>query len=364
MTWMTTNPNDIGKKLFAGQSLTQNGIWHTLKLSSEASSNVLQSISPLFSAGTKVSPTPPKASQGFVSHRAFGGYCGTLSVVAEVLTPISVAESGEPSFVTTLNDEPVNGRDFFSMAPSETGLRGDQKIFALPAKSIKGMIRHIYTIASDSSKPSLDISRLNPVDSLFGWVGAGPNQALMGRLSFGFGIFDPPQLAWFKVPYPYGSWHFVDGDWKKVQKGRVPILRITDEWRFFPHAPLAPIVEKLNDFRPDTVQASYSRAILPGAKCRFTIRFWNLEQPELQRLIWSVALEPGLAHKMGKGRYLGFGSLRLQILPDSFLIDWANRYAQKAAKAGHLPINVNEWINPGVIAHYAELQKALNAKHL
>jgi hypothetical protein len=67
---------------------------------------------------------------------------------------------------------------------------------------------------------------------------------------------------------------------------------------------------------------------------------------------------------MGKGRYVGFGSLRLQLQPESFLTDWANRYAQKSEQAWRLPIKANEWVNPGAIAHYTELQKALNAQHL
>ena len=117
-------------------------------------------------------------------------------------------------------------------------------------------------------------------------------------------------------------------------------------------------------FNPDTPQARYVRAILPGSHCRFTVRFWNLEKTELQRLIWCLALEEGLAHKMGNGRYLGFGSLRFRMLPDSFLIDWARRYDDQAPQEGRLPLNVAEWIAPEVVEYYAELQRALNAKQL
>ena len=75
-------------------------------------------------------------------------------------------------------------------------------------------------------------------------------------------------------------------------------------------------------------------------------------------------LEPKLAHKLGKHRHVGFGSLRLQILPDSFLIDWGERYASQPEREGHLPLAVNDWLKPAVIAHYAELQTALNAESL
>jgi hypothetical protein len=77
-------------------------------------------------------------------------------------------------------------------------------------------------------------------------------------------------------------------------------------------------------------------------------------------------LEPGLAHKIGHHRHLGFGSLRLRLLPESFTIDWAKRYVARGApqEAWRLPLRVEDWLKPGVIAHYAELQKALDAKSL
>ena len=314
LTWLTADANGVGEKLFGKQALTQDGLWQRLDLEGEAAANVLQAIYPL-APEQEISPTPPRAEAGFISHRAFGGYCGTLAVEAEVLTPLHIRESGEPSFRATLADGPVNGWDFFAMAPPEATQRGLSKVYALPSHSIKGMLRHIYSIASDSRQPSPDISRLNPTDGLFGWVGTGPNQAIMGRLSFSFGLFEEPELAWFKVPYPYGNWQYSGGQWQSIPGSSAAMQLIGKTWRVFPHAPLAPIAKQLEDFQPDTFQARYFRAILPGARARFTIRFWNLDEEELQRLIWCVGLEPGLAHKMGNNRYLGFGSLRLRLLP-------------------------------------------------
>ncbi|MCU0646142.1 MAG: hypothetical protein MUC94_18025 [bacterium] len=141
-------------------------------------------------------------------------------------------------------------------------------------------------------------------------------------------------------------------------------MQIGDDWRYFPHAPLAPIVQKIDKFEPDTVKASYMRAILPGATCQFTIRFWNLLEEELQRLIWCLTLEDGLAHKMGKARYLGFGSLKLKLLDNSFIINWEHRYAGKAKESWQTPIKAADWINPKVIANYDKLHEALNAKQI
>jgi len=364
LTWLTANHDDVGEKLFGKQALSQDGIWQRLDLEGEAAANVLQAIYPLAPDQAQISLTPPRASAGFISHRAFGGYCGMLAVEAEVLTPVNIRESGEPSFRATLADGPVNGWGFFSMAPPEAARRGPNKVYALPSRSIKGMLRHIYSIASDSHELSPDVSHLNPSDSLFGWVGTGPNQAIMGRLSFSFGLFEEPELAWFKVPYPYGGWRYTGGQWKDTPGGSAAQVLIGKTWRVFPHAPLAPIAKQLDGFQPNTFQARYFRAILPGARARFTIRFWNLNERELQRSIWCVVLEPGLAHKIGNNRYLGFGSLRLRILSDSFLIDWAKRYTGKPEQSWRLPIQVDEWIKPSVIEHYTALRKALSVKRL
>ncbi len=364
MDWLTTNPGGVSKDIWGDLSLTQAGIWHKLSLAGQEAVNFLQPPTPL-EAQIKSTSEPPRAKAGFISHRAFGGYCGTLSVEAEILTPLSVQESGQPSFTAMLDDGPVNGWDFFSMSPPTANQRLDDRIYALPSKSIRGMLRHIYTIASNSSEASPNIGQLNPTDSLFGWVGSGQNQSIMGRLSIGFAYFESPQLAWFKMPYPYGGWHYNSNNgWQHTPGNSVSKLTVADNWRLFAHAPLAPAVKQLSEFKPDTSQANYLRAILPGARSHFSLRFWNLTETEMQRLIWCLVLEDGLAHKMGKGRQLGFGSLRFNILPASYLIDWSNKYAGKSEKDWQLPVQVKQWLKADVINHYAKLRKALNANQL
>ncbi len=364
LVWLADSKDVIGSKLLGKQEKVSDGIWQKTTLSGKAAKAVLQDLEPLTSTTSKAAQIPPKADLGFVSHRSFGGYCGTLMLEGLVLTPISVAESGEPSFRAVLPDGMVNGCDFFSMSPPEAAQRDALRVYALPSKSIKGTVRHLYSIASDSAETSENIRQLTPADSLFGWVGRGPNQALAGRLSISFAPFVAPELAWFKVPYPYGEWQFEKGVWKELPGSTVHREVIDNTWRLFPHTPLAPIVRKISDFTPDTAQASYFRAILPEARCRFSVRFWNLDKEELQRLIWCLVLEQDLAHKMGRCRYLGFGGIRFRILPESYLIDWAKRYVRTRHHDWKLPLTPEEWIEPKSIKHYSELRKALDAKQL
>ena len=364
ITWLTANPGDaLTTKLFGDQPLTREGPWHRLSLTGEATAAGLQWSAPLV-ATARPSQTPPRAQGGFVSHRSFGGYSGSLAVELEVLTPLHVRESGEPSHRATLEGGNVNGWDCFSFAPAEAALRTENRLYAIPSRTLKGELRHIYSIASDSRTTSPDIAHLNPVDSLFGWVGVGPNQAIMGRVAVNFAPFEgAPELAWFKVPYPYGGWVFEHGGWRRATgKTTVPMLQIAKAWRMFYHAPLAPIVTRLDAFKPDAVQASYTRAILPGATARFGVRFWNLEQGELQRLLWCLTLESGLAHKLGHHRYVGFGSVRMRLLPESTLIDWQERYAGEAN--WRVPIKIEEWLEPKVVAHRDALCQAMDAQAL
>ncbi|HLA34222.1 MAG TPA: RAMP superfamily CRISPR-associated protein [Rhodocyclaceae bacterium] len=359
LEWLTANVNGVSAKLFSSPSYRPAGLWQKYELSGDAAAGAFKTLR--LTPTAKIATNSPKTSLGFTSHRSFGGYCGALVVEAEILTPTNVRESGQPSFTTTLPDGAVNGWDFFAMASPSVELRDPMKTYALPSRSLKGMVRNLYAIASDSIESSPNIQKLNPTDSLFGWVGTGPNQAIMGRLAFSFGMFDRPELAWFKIPYPYGKWKNVAGEWQTSADTHATQLQIARTWRIFPHTPIAPPIKRLDGFNPDTVQASYLRAILPGARARFTIRFWNLDETELQRLIWCLALEPGLAHKIGCNRYLGLGSLRLTVLPESYLTQWENRYAGKEWRA---PLNVETWIKPKVVEHYNELVKAMNVKRI
>ena len=152
LEWRSAQENGVGKKLFGDQGLEKSGIWHTLKLQGDAVFTFLESKEPIRFDINRLPKTPPKTAQGFISHRSFGGFCGTLSLEAEILTPLSISESGEPSFRIIKDEEHINGWDFFSIAPPEASQRANEKKYALPAKSIRGMIRHIYAKATDSKK--------------------------------------------------------------------------------------------------------------------------------------------------------------------------------------------------------------------
>lgn len=358
-------PKDqFGKQFFASGDYQRDGLWW---LKTWQDQEAVAQLAPSQGLALKTprlkTDEVPLAREGFVSHRAYGGFSGRLYLQAEVLTPLHIQESGEPSHTRRLDGEPVNGWDFFSFSPPEAQTRSAQRQYALPSKSLRGMIRHIYAIASNVSEAGPHISKLNPVDQLFGWVGVGPNQALAGRLAIEMGSFESSRLSWYSIPYPYGNYWFENNQWvEKAGKKSAQLAQIADKWRMFPHRPLAPIVKELPEFTGDTVSSFYFRAMLPGSTATFSIRFWNLKEEELQRLLWCLVLEPNLAHKLGAYRYLGLGSLRLSLLPASHLIDWEARYIN--AGNWKKPLDASQLIKTDVIKNYNVLKDHLYAGHI
>ncbi|NOT61925.1 MAG: TIGR03986 family CRISPR-associated RAMP protein [Acidobacteria bacterium] len=74
-------------------------------------------------------------------------------------------------------------------------------------------------------------------------------------------------------------------------------------------------------------QNSTVRLLAADNEFRFKVHFSNLEGYELGALLWSLALDEGMAHKMGMGKPIGLGSVAI-IVEDVVLIDRNTRYQQ------------------------------------
>ncbi len=131
LTWLSGGTNGLTQHLFGDVTLIPAGIWHSLKLESQAATAALKAVARIAPGEAKISTEPPRAGAGFISHRAFGGYSGQLAVEAEILTPTHIRESGEPSYRTSLDGGPVNGWDFFALGPAEAGRRDARTPYAM-----------------------------------------------------------------------------------------------------------------------------------------------------------------------------------------------------------------------------------------
>jgi CRISPR-associated protein (TIGR03986 family) len=69
-----------------------------------------------------------------------------------------------------------------------------------------------------------------------------------------------------------------------------------------------------NPHFPKTNQNATVELLPAGCTFEFTVDFENLEDHELGLLLWSLALEDRLAHKIGMGKPIGLGSVKIEIL--------------------------------------------------
>jgi CRISPR/Cas system CSM-associated protein Csm3 (group 7 of RAMP superfamily) len=98
--------------------------------------------------------------------------------------------------------------------------------------------------------------------------------------------------------------------------------------------------------RNQTIQES----VTPGAEFTFDVMFTNLTDSELGLLLWSLELEEEMAHKIGMGKPIGLGSIKIDVNQIDF-IDPLERYTSlgggKASVAGE-----------NLLAQIAELRAA------
>lgn len=88
-------------------------------------------------------------------------------------------------------------------------------------------------------------------------------------------------------------------------------------------------------------------ALAPGARFTFAISFENLSPVELGALLWSIQLEGEQVHRLGMGKPLGFGSVRMKLPEDSICVfDPEERYQSMRSSALHTASDSKqeEWI--------------------
>lgn len=83
--------------------------------------------------------------------------------------------------------------------------------------------------------------------------------------------------------------------------------------------------ERVGDVRDDQ-NRSVRGVLKKGAIFEFNLEFENLDPLELGALLWALELEPGMHHRLGYGRPLGFGSVTLQVT-DLEVLDPVKRYS-------------------------------------
>lgn len=130
-------------------------------------------------------------------------------------------------------------------------------------------------------------------------------------------------------------------------------------------APLKP------DGKPDASDQNRTieGTLLPGTKFEFTVQFSNLAPVELGALLWTLEMNGAQYHRLGFGKPLGFGSVKLSIV-DLLITDFAQRYASLAG-TGENTANSDmrsQWLNQFKVAmsraYEGEFEKLPHIKDL
>jgi CRISPR-associated protein (TIGR03986 family) len=244
--------------------------------------------------------------------------------------------------------------------------------------------RRLFSVSPDvlldaSSHPANDLAQLSPADRVFGWVNQHGKGAYRGQLRFGtvtcttdnaiadFGTPGVP-LAILGQPKPQQARFYVAADASgRAQEDHRPAedagyrpnkgLRgrkvyphhrnlPADYWykplenQTWPRDSTLIFQEYRRPDGPDQrddQNRSVQGWVHPGATFTFDIHVINLSAAELGALLWLLQLPPQHYHRLGGGKPLGFGSVRLDLDTTKSDIrhgtDWQVHYSSLEAVA-------------------------------
>jgi hypothetical protein len=249
--------------------------------------------------------------------------------------------------------EPDAGGEPWRLSPV---MIGRQAFDASPAE----VLEHSHP----AIRPAADIDTLSPADRVFGWVGSdGPHGSYRGNVRVSRmrttskpdrAMFDTPlELAPLSAPRP-GQYRFYsakdaagnpvdDGGPRRAADGYSGTSGLRGRKVYLHHADLPPSYwnpqdmgetrstdDKVPDYRPEQVGGRYREYLAPplasrqmnrgirnwvpeGTSFETTLRFENLSRTELSALLWVLNLPADHHLKVGGGKPLGFGSVRVTV---------------------------------------------------
>ncbi len=296
---------------------------------------------------------PPERRIPTWHHRLFGVgverlYSGYLDVDLYVETPLFIASSH------------AEASDAQKPVSCMQNARGE---YIIPGSSLKGMLRCLVeTLGNgclmlfdgDYERRKIDYSREVPAAfqrcthntdlciacRIFGMLGVRGG-IFQGKVNIGDALSYPDKIYFHEPiytkplmePKPHHASFYLDKSRRYIAGRKY----------YFHHAPecLSPLEAKKTQNRSGHRANRYIQPFDCETAFHFRIDFTNLESDEFAALLFAVALEEDMRHKLGYGKPLGLGTVAL--LPVSMtLIDYSVRYAHAGANKGKTIINGND----------------------
>lgn len=204
-----------------------------------------------------------------------------------------------------------------------------------------------------SLRPAKDINELSPADRVFGWVSQAESAdqreypayrslvrvgpvACTSSVADSIEVFDPPKtLAILAEPKPQQG-RFYLGD--KFNRGSAQLKGLTKEQsgyhddnrirgpKVYPHHAEGVVENIAFTQKRENQNRSITGQVKPGATFEFDLHLTNLSELELGALVWLLSLPDDHYLRLGLGKPLGFGSVRLEIVESGSRIadgsDW------------------------------------------
>lgn len=256
-------------------------------------------------------PSPPvKPDQSLIS-----GYGGTLSFTLEVLTPLCIHhDPGKP------NQQGHHAFAHLNNTPT------------IPATSLKGMLRSVHEVVTNSTMgmlksgqkgwyrqrvppayhPGENTNNLTLTEALFGMVGGKGDDSVgyAGRIFLDdIPIPQTIPLKPQRVSRPRGGMPKPEHEsfyFERERNGN--ILGRKFYYHQQDYRRVAQVYAQGRGMSEITVLS-----VPEGTRLRGSLRFCSLNRDELCSLVYALVLEDHLAHKLGYGKPLGLGSVRLHI---------------------------------------------------
>ncbi|MER6274449.1 TIGR03986 family CRISPR-associated RAMP protein [Streptomyces sp900105755] len=268
-------------------------------------------------------------------------------------------------------------------------------------------------LLDDTLRPATTLDQLSPADRVFGWVSPSGPGAHRGQLRIGpvkceetvqvdsFGDGGVP-LAILGQPKPQqGRFYLADtSDGGQPLKARAdrstwytPRQALRGRKAYWPHRGLpadywdnpgedrsrkADGSGRFREYRrPDDANGpqrdKQNRSVLgwirPGSSFTFTIGVTNLTDIELGALVWLLSLPEQHHHRLGYGKPLGFGSVRLEVADDQGYDlrtgqQWTGAYRSLDPAADQAPEDIRTRLEQARRAFEAAVGGQAQAPHL
>ena len=280
-------------------------------------------------------------------------YTGKLTVRMEVVTPLLVLDD---ALATTDNQ-----------GHTTYGIRKDSQGKPLiPPSAVKGMLRSAYEAITNSRfgvfqghekkhhealdetlRPAVAATEMSPAERVFGWAAPSGPGAWRGSVSVArvhpgteckITSDGMPRILTLGAPSPSQALFYVGTKEGKPLPDRHPMgrayqkndQRLRGRKVYLHHVEF----EAKTEPKAKMSNRSITEWIEPKPESTFSfeLRVLNLSKVEIGALLWILALPDEAHHKLGYGKPLGYGSMKVSIDPnESELLlgsEWASRWKQ------------------------------------